>query len=607
MSMLRKTMLAALSCSTMLSGCAFSTVGEAERVTEAKSKDAGHYLDDAKHPLVPTEVSPVKVIPGTFTSATARRSDHGDPLPHKYETVAPNPGITIVRAAPVDLFEIGSAISAATHIPVQFAPDVFPGSDTDIIKDTSGAKSAAGGADATSGPGSRRNAGPDLTAMLGQLGLSSGAASAVTGNTSGAKGGQIMQVAGSRNAMKVNHSGKLSTFLDQVCSYFGVAWTYTDGTIHIFRNVTRTFTVHALPSAVSLSATTDSTGSATASSGGGGGSGSSNSGSTVNSSQTSKTDVSIKIWDEMQKAIESIVNNSGKVTSSVSTGTMTVVAPADVMERVQQYVDGQNIRLSRQVSVSVQVLSLQLKDSDNLNFSLQGVFNKIADTQIKFGNAGAAAATQLVSGSPGIGIVSSGSRWGGTNGVMSALAERGRVSVVTTASVTTLNGIPVPLQVVNTRNYLQSISVTAVSGSGSSSSNTQTQLTPGTVTTGFNMSLLPHVVDDGSEILMQFGINISELVGATNGFDEFGANGETIQLPNVNSRNFIQQARVPNGSTLVLTGYEQTNDTADRQGAGSPDFFGLGGSQNGSRQRDIIIILLTPVLLSSQTPVVSSN
>jgi type II secretory pathway component GspD/PulD (secretin) len=114
------------------------------------------------------------------------------------------------------------------------------------------------------------------------------------------------------------------------------------------------------------------------------------------------------------------------------------------------------------------------------------------------------------------------------------------------------------------------------------------------------MSLLPRIDPDGEGLLMQFAINLSDLQGAQNGFDTFSTNGSTIQLPNINSRNFVQQAEVPNGSTLVLTGFEQVNDNADRKGTGDPSFMGLGGSQVGTRGRTAIVILMTPTVVTSR-------
>src|SRR3546814_19304748 len=102
----------------------------------------------------------------------------------------------------------------------------------------------------------------------------------------------------------------------------------------------------------------------------------------------------------------------------------------------------------------------------------------------------------------------------GTNGVVRALWEKGDVSVGTTASFTTLNGVPVPLQVASTRSFLERVSVTRDENSVS------TELAPGSVTTGFNLHLVPRIFNDG-RLMLQYGNNISELVGKEDGFDTY--------------------------------------------------------------------------------------
>jgi type II secretory pathway component GspD/PulD (secretin) len=129
------------------------------------------------------------------------------------------------------------------------------------------------------------------------------------------------------------------------------------------------------------------------------------------------------------------------------------------------------------------------------------------------------------------------------------------------------------------------------------------------VTTGFSLSLLPRIDVGGDGLLMQFGINTSDLNGATNGFDVYttpdGKN--SVQLPNINSRNFVQQAYIPNGSTLVLAGYEQQQNSGTKSGVGDANFMGLGGQQIGKKERDIIVILLTPIVLPAGDPLISTE
>jgi len=622
--MQKRYTLAALSV-FLLSGCAgINTVGTSDRVTEAAAKDATRYLHEAREPLPPARTGPVQVSEGVWTTGSARRSDHGEPLPRQWERAG---AFVLKRATPMRLFEIATEVTNSTHIPVSVAPDVDDANQQ-------GQQAPAGATGAGGAPGTAPGAAPDINAMLGTMGLSPSASQTpfAPGNTAGAQGMMIRPITGTKAAMKVDFEGSLSQFLSQVEAHFNVTWEYSAGEIRLYRDVTRTYTVHALPSSIDLQSTLSADSSSQ------GGSGSTGGGANTGSNQKVNSSVSIEIWKDVTAAVNGIVGTYGHVTTAVSTGTITVTAPPQIISRVQRYLDGQNARLNKQVAVSVQVLNVDIKNADNYSFDLQGILQRGAQYGFTFGSLGGAisalpgvasgvaanaTATPATPANPygnmasavktgsgmSFGVVNPNSALAGTNGVIQALSTAGRVTIRTTASVTTLNGVPAPLQVANTRGYVKDVSISDGTTTGSSTGTTRTQLDTATVTTGFSLSLLPRINPDGDGLLMQFGINISELNGANNGFDNFTTpdGTETVQLPNINSRNFVQQAFVPNGATLVLSGFEQNTHNATKTGVGSPGFFGLGGSQSGQTERNVVVIMMTPVVLTNTAPMITAD
>ncbi|MEJ0003016.1 MAG: hypothetical protein WDN30_04645 [Pararobbsia sp.] len=66
----------------------------------------------------------------------------------------------------------------------------------------------------------------------------------------------------------------------------------------------------------------------------------------------------------------------------------------------------------------------------------------------------------------------------------------------------------------------------------------------------------------------------------------FQSGGQTIQLPTVDTRNFLQRVAVKSGQTLVISGYEGVMDQGNRQGVGAPENFALGGGVNAEHSRE---------------------
>ena len=123
-----------------------------------------------------------------------------------------------------------------------------------------------------------------------------------------------------------------------------------------------------------------------------------------------------------------------------------------------------------------------------------------------------------------------------------------------------------------------------------------TSLTPSTVRTGFQLNMTPHVNNNGT-VLLSYALDMSELNGAVNGFDTFTSGGQTAQLKNVNSRNFVQEATIPFGSTLVLSGIELSSVTSSRTGTLSPNTPILGGGYSDEAKRQVIVVAITPQVI----------
>ncbi|MEA9392194.1 PilN family type IVB pilus formation outer membrane protein [Acerihabitans sp. TG2] len=392
---------------------------------------------------------------------------------------------------------------------------------------------------------------------------------------------------------KFSYQGTLAGVMDRLTSLAGLFYHYDDSTgITVSYIDSKTFSIMAMPSATETATrVTAGTSTSTGASGGASGSSSSSSGGVSgDSGSNSSTSSSIKsdLLADIEKNLRSLLTpNVGRLQLSASTGNVTVTDTPAALQRIGRYVDNENKKITQQVLLNVKILSVTLKDTDELGVNMDLVYKSMSG---KWGfnitNAFSSVSTGLTSGS--IKIIDPNDRFSGTSALISALSEQGKVSVVTSPSITTLNLQPAPVQVARTTSYLAERSTTTSANVGS-----QTSLTPGAVTTGFNMTLLPYIMPDTRDLLLQYTINLSSLIQIR----KIGTDTDGIEMPEVDSRVFSQRVKLRSGQTLVMAGYEQAADTGNKSGIGGASFWGLGGERNRNSQRDVIVIVITPVIL----------
>lgn len=569
----------------LLAGCSNTQIGGADRQINAVDSNAVEAMFKAELPMKPARTGQVDESDGIWTGSHATRRDHGDPLPVRWETS----GVTLSHSSStMTLRELASKITEGTGIAVVFSPDINPA----IL---GGGTGSAGGASGRNAPAAMNNKGA-VGQALGELGVSG----TPVGDESSAS---LHETFGDSQRVTLSfRSGALSTLLNEGFSFFGLSWRYSDadgGVIHVSRNVMRTFYINALPlKAVELSGDLSQVLNSAAS----GSSGQTTSSSSGTSSLKTQVDLSIRIWDEIVAGVQAIIDENGEnghVSPEPSTGTLSVMAPDQTMDRIQSYLERQNAILSKTVVINVDVISLQLQASDSVSLKLNGLLNKANQFALDYGTGGATElAAAADAGQAILGNITSAGSSNGTEFLLQNLSSLGNAEVTSHASATTLNGLPVPISLAQTRGYLAEVQTMVTSTSSASASNSQTTMTPGSVTVGLNIRALPQVLPDNKRVRLHITAALSDLHGAKNGFDEFSTGNQTIQLPNIISRNVQQDATIPSGRTIYLSGLEQTSTTLNKSGTGTPSMLGLGGSQNGQRARTMFIIAVTPSILT---------
>ena len=392
----------------------------------------------------------------------------------------------------------------------------------------------------------------------------------------------------------IKYSGKLSGLLNYLANRYSVYWRYKNDTITFFTQETRVFTVYALPTETTLSA---SMSGATMGEGGGG-----------NASSNLSLSSDLKIWDSIEEGVKQVVGDNGKLSFSRVAGTITVTASPYVVHKVADYVNSWNEKLSRQVAITAQLLVVTLNNEDTYGLNLNAAFggDKIVST---FGTGAGLTGQNLA-----MTLLKPG-KWSGTNAVIQALSTQGKTRLVTSASVTTLNNKVAPVQVSTSENYVKEITVTT-SGSGDDKT-VDTDMEVDTLNYGITMEVLPRILDHGRLILL-FNLSYTELLdlksassGSTGG-DSGGSSGsdddddgddesetKTVQLPKMQMRGFVQEIAMRSGQTLVLSGFEKTQERTETSGIGKAKMGLLGGLAKNTTTREVLVVLLTPEILQS--------
>lgn len=400
----------------------------------------------------------------------------------------------------------------------------------------------------------------------------------------------VLSVAGSSNTetrstlaispaspLAVNFSGSLTSFANYVTAAYGISWRLEADTIKLFRNETRTFRIVALPGDTHLSAQVGSTNNS-------GSSSPSQGGAVAAQAQTGNRSTGaafsgLSVWKGLEGAIKQMLSSTGVVIAAPSTGTITVTDTPDIVSNVAQFLRDQNESLSKLVSVNVRVLSVQLKDSGSQGINWDAVYDKVnASTLLSFQTSFPGGGTMVLTNRTD-GPMS------GTKAMIEALATQGRVSEVTNTQLVTMNNQPVPITVGMSRAYVESATTTQTANVGSTST-----ITPGSVQTGFSMSLVPHIIDK-QNVVMQYSMDISSLVG----LESFTSGGSTIQLPNVSSSNFIQRVKLRSGETLVVAGFDQKDQSSSGQGVANARNM-LAGSQSTKDNQTLMVVLIQPTI-----------
>ncbi|HFX2464499.1 TPA: PilN family type IVB pilus formation outer membrane protein [Salmonella enterica subsp. enterica serovar Java] len=541
--------------SVALAGCTFREMDNMSRTIRADADIAQQHMDSQKRhqaPLVWTDKPWVNLKP--IAQAT--------PSPQKAGLSACS--ITISSRDGLTLPEISERITRICGVRVILSPEVM-----------------ATGHGVASAGGTRRISGtlpvPDDNGRipLDQLGSTGG-------------GPQAAAAPVTLNGLR--WQGPLAGLLDSVAARTGLSWRTEQGAVVFYLTETRTFQFTFLNTRVNSNASVSSGSTSSMGASGGGGGGDNSVSGDSSSSQKTTTLQDRDAYEDIRKTMETILTpEKGRYWLSESTGGLTVTDTPQVLETVARYVDEQNREMNRQVQLSVKVLSVSNTHNEQFGLDWSLIYKSLYQAGATLNNAGGDIAGAT---SAGVSVLDTATghaaRFSGSSLLIKALSEQGNVSVVTSQDSTVTNLTPVPIQMADQAVYVAQSATTTTTDVGAT-----TTLTPGMITTGFNMTLLPLIQQTGN-VQLQVNFNLSDPPTIRSFTSKDG--NSYIEMPYTKLRSLSQKVNLRAGQSLVLTGFSQDNTSVKKSGTFTPGNFLFGGGRNGEHGRSTLVIIITPVV-----------
>jgi type IVB pilus formation R64 PilN family outer membrane protein len=369
-----------------------------------------------------------------------------------------------------------------------------------------------------------------------------------------------LEEAGAETEIELNHQGTLVGLLDHVALHMGLKWRYSEGRIHFYRMVNRTFVVRTMPGNMTQT------------------------GGVSVGLMTVTGNSDVNVWGGIEKNLVLLLSRHGRSHVDQSMGSVTVHDASTNVEAVDRYIDSLNRQLGRQVALHVEVLQVTLSNDHQAGIDWGWVVG------LNGGNLSLTGPPSLTKDAASVGIMGtdSSNQW-----MVRALERFGRVSSAYASVITTMNRQAVPLGSQSTQSYLRQIGSTTITAANGTSMFGPPSLLPGEITTGFSMILLP-IVLDSNHVLMHCAISISSLKGLETFSSGVGLSQQSLQQPNVAKFDTQQRMTVKSGETIVLSGYE--NDSTESK---QTDVVrnALPGSRVNSRNKTTLVVLITPKLL----------
>lgn len=367
-------------------------------------------------------------------------------------------------------------------------------------------------------------------------------------------------------SFSVNFEGELHHLLDVMAAKSGAEWDCDSQGVTFSLFQTRTFVIYASLGQVNYDNTITSKSKEASGTDVIGGSSSGDSSSESQTAQTNRERAQFDTLKEVETTVKDMLSPVGSVSSNRAASSITVSDTPSVIRRVAKMVEDYNLRLSRQVALTVRVWQIEISENSNAGIDLSPSISSgnvaIGGVPLNLGTSGFSATLLDGSGK-------------GSKAIFDALYNSGKATLLKASSGITMSNQPMPVQIVKNKTILARVS------RDTSEYSESTTIEPGDLTYGFSMTVIPLILDR-RRLILQYNLALSSL----DAMEEFTTNDIKVQLPELSTKSFRQRVHMQMGQSLVLAGFQNDELSTD----GSAGLLSFGASRQHSRTMIVITI-----------------
>ncbi len=386
----------------------------------------------------------------------------------------------------------------------------------------------------------------------------------------------IISSSGARRIYLSGDAEPLAKTLDRVAAALSVYWQFRNNKIEFFRTQTKVFDVQALTLEARSEASI------------GQGSANQSDGAFTSTSQTRLISSSNDVLDVIKARIEPFMTRAGTLVAQPGASSSIVVTDTpDSLDSIASYLERENRLLSKRIRLIFEEITISTSDDS---------YGSI-DWNLVFTSARIAASAASVNGMDVAGVSASalGVQQGpykGSEAIVSALSNIGKVVRRTSVPVLTLNRKPVTHAVRTTFSYIDKVDTTAAYSDGTGFALPSVSVSQKEETVGSLLTLVPDAQDDGRIMLsLAYDNTVAQPIKSV----RFGDRSNPLQLQQVtiDGNGTVQQLVLQPGQPILISGFERRNDesSSKRLLDGLPIIFG--GANNSKQEHLLTVIVLT--------------